>query len=263
MRRLIGLTLALVLFVSSSQVQAAVLAEVSANANDAESGDGDFDTQLGFTTASASYSNPNGGSASAFAALTHTFGGAFSAKAFATATGGSGEGQFVGNHGSASANWADQLHYSNTPADVFVEFVFSFTGSTSGDANGEAGFAASDQDGNFLFGHFLQQTGTVYFGGGVQLPESVTHFINVSLTVDATGHGSGFSLPNTSTASFENSFSLIAITPRDMAGNFLPDVQITADSGFDYNPLIRVVPEPTAAALALIGLLLLLPKWRK
>ncbi len=124
MYRLIGLTLAQVLFFSSSQIQAAVLATVSAQAYDVEGGDGKFDDQLGFTTASADYSNPNGGNASAYATLTHTFGGGFSAKAFATAKGGSGEFQFVSTRGSASAGWEDQLHYSNTPEDVFVEFVF-------------------------------------------------------------------------------------------------------------------------------------------
>ncbi len=264
MHRLIGLTLAQVLFFSGSQIQAAVLATVSAQAHDAESGAGNQDDQLGFTTASASYSNPNGGSASAFATLAHTLGGGFSVKAFATATGGSGDdGQFVSNRGSAAAGWEDQLHYSNTPEDVFVEFVFSFTGSTSGDALGSASFEARDQDGNFLLGGASDQTGTLSFGSSVELPESVTHFISVSLSVDATGHGSGFPLPNTSTASFANSFSLIAITPRDAAGNFLPDVVITADSGFDYNPLIMVVPEPTSAALALTALVVLFRKVKR
>jgi hypothetical protein len=267
MYRVIGLTLAQLLFFSVSQIQAAAFdASVSASAIEVESGEGDSDSQSGFTTASASYTYQYGGSASAYATLTHTFGGAFSAKAFATATGGSGDdGQFVSMRGSALASWEDQLHYSNAPEDIFVEFVFSFTGSTSGDAHGEASFYAYDQDRNFLMGQVLSHTGTLSLGGGVELPESVTHIINVSLSVDATGHGSGLGGPNTSTASFEHSFSLIAITPRDAAGNFLPNVVIDADSGFDYNPLVRVVPEPTSATLALIGVLglLLFSKWRK
>ncbi|MCC7475134.1 MAG: hypothetical protein IT425_07035 [Pirellulales bacterium] len=264
MVRLIGLTLAVVLFLSSSQLQAAVLATVIAGASEVESGDGDFDEQLGFTTASASYNNPNGGSASAYATLTHTFGGGFSAKAFATATGGSGDdGQYVTNGGGAYAGWQDELHYTNTPEDVFVEFVFNFSGSKSGDATGSAEFFATDQNGNFLVGGSSNQTGTLSYGKNEQLPGAATHFINVSLSVHATGHGSGFGLPNTSTASFGHSFSLIAITPRDAAGNFLPDVVITASSGFDYNPLIMVVPEPTCAALGLIGVFVMFPQRRK
>lgn len=259
MRGCIGLILAQVLLFSSSSAQAAVLAELRAESYEIESGTGDFDSQLGFTTASTIYSNPNGGSAEAYATLTHSFGGGLIAKAFATATGGSGEGKWVSNRGSASAAWEDQLHYANTPEDVFVEFVFNFTGTTSGDAIGAAGFDAYDQDGNFLFGSTENTTGTLRFGGGHMLPESVTHYISISLSVDATGHGSGMALPHSSTASFANSFSLIAITPRDSAGNFLPDVVITADSGFDYNPLIReFVPEPTSATLMLMGLFAML-----
>lgn len=250
---LIGLTLALVLLYCSSQVHADFFAAVSASAHDVEGGQGTGDTQLGFTTASASYPNPLGGSASAYATLAHTFGGGLSAKAFATATGGSGDGQYISNRGEADANWQDQLHFTNTPEDVFVEFVFSFTGNTSGDALGTAGFQAFDQNSTFLGGGSQSVTGTLTFGW--ENPTSETVLIDISLNVLATGHGSGLGDgPSTSTASFEHSFDLIAITPRDAAGNFLPDVVITSDSGFDYNPLIGVVPEPTSATLALLAL---------
>ena len=132
--------------------------------------------------------------------------------------------------------------------------MFSFTGDTSGDARGGASFTAHDENGKFLFGSAQVPFGILSYGRDFSFLEPTTLSIHMSLSADATGHGSGFGLPNTSTASFHNSFNLIAITPRDAAGNFLPDVVITADSGFDYNPLIKVVPEPWTFALAALGL---------
>lgn len=253
MLRFMGLSVALLL-VSSLHARADYSATVIGNAYDSESGHGVYDNQVGFTTASADYANPQGGSASGYGTLEHGFGGGFTAKAFATATGGSGDdGQYVSNHGSGAAFWQDQLHFTNTPTDVFVEFVFSFDGTTSGDAVGEASFSASDINGTFLAGGSQTHSGTLFYGRDADLTGEQIVLIDVGLTANATGHGSGFPGPHTSTASFAHSLSLIAITPRDAFGNFLPDVVITSDSGIDYNPLIKVAPEPTASALLILG----------
>jgi hypothetical protein len=45
----------------------------------------------------------------------------------------------------------------------------------------------------------------------------------------------------------------MSITPLDANGNYIPGVTIESDSGFDYNAMIRNVPEPSAAALVAIG----------
>lgn len=246
---------------------------VTASAHDAESGEGVF--KQFFIAADAQYSNPNGGSASARGSVgqepetyTTPLGNVFetgrtllSMKAFATATGGSGDGQFVTNRASASAVWDDELTFRGEDAadqlGVYLRFMFRMGGSSSGDTlssfdfsvlNTLTGEPAVQQNELGTFDQDFQDVPMFVYADDLEIMDPLEVHLSFSLSVNATGHGSGFGLPHTSTADYSHTVSLISITPYDAEGNVIPGMTIESGSGFVYNSLI--VPEPGSAMLA-------------
>jgi len=210
---------------------------------------GESDFQSGPGTASASFDNPNGGGASAIAFAEMNENGGLILSAYASAVGGTGEGQFVTNSASASAEWSDTVHFSGTLLEIMVDLHFAVTGSKVGDALMSAsgiacvnGNCPDPEDVETLDG-----PGEFNFNPPIYIPHSTPVDISVNLGVHATGHGSAFGLPHSSVADFSHTLSLIAITVRDQFGNIVPGVSISSDSGFDYNPFL--VPEPSTCGL--------------
>lgn len=242
---------------------------VTATARDAESGEGESNTASLIT--SATFSNPNGGSASASASvgpvLAHGSKPYLAMKAFATATGGSGEQEFVGNHGSAAVFWDEVMTFRGDGTQQgdqgidelmqYIKFVFHVDGSRDGDTLAGFEFALTNPEtGDSLVQEYplvlaSENVPFLVFRDNLSVTEIEAH-LSFSLSVDATGHGSGFAgKPNSSTADYSHTITLTSIGAYDANGSVIPGLTIQSESGFDYNP--AVVPEPLSATLAAMG----------
>jgi hypothetical protein len=252
----------LVLFLPCA-AHAAQVVELSARVNESECGPscGDAKTLTGEGTAAVSYSYELGGSGSAFATVLTNENGGLALKAYATATGGSGEGQFVNMGAAASAFWQDTVFFTGTLLDISPDFNFDFSGSVSGDAQMNFDGVACVAAGICGAPHSYDQPGkySIPYTDAFIAPNQPITF-SFSLGASATGHGSAFGGPNTSTADVSHTLTLLSITLRDANGNMVPGVTVHSESGFNYNPF--VVPEPSALLLFAVGCVALVGRRR-